>query len=88
LKGQPRRRRQRTDGSGVDRFLGNTKYRGRQEAALVVMRIEERELLVPINPVERVVDVGRNRRGRARPNSVGRLRSFRACLRRPDARYA
>jgi hypothetical protein len=39
----------------------------RQEAALVVMRIEERELLVPMHAVERIVDVERDRGGRTRP---------------------
>ena len=38
----------------------------RQEAALVVMGIEQRELLMAVNDIHRVVDVERHRRGRGR----------------------
>jgi hypothetical protein len=37
----------------------------REKAALVVMCVEQRELLVPMHPVQRVVDVQRDRGGRA-----------------------
>jgi hypothetical protein len=36
----------------------------RQEAPRVVMRVEQRELLMPMHPIERVVDVERDRLGR------------------------
>ena len=37
----------------------------RQEATFVVVRIEQRELLMPLHDIERVVDVEGDRRGRA-----------------------
>ena len=48
-------------------------YVDRQEAALVIMCIEERELLVPMDPVERVVDVECDRGGRARPTRAEQI---------------
>jgi len=38
----------------------------RQEAALVVMRVEQRQLLMPCNRIEGVVDVERDRAGARR----------------------
>ena len=38
----------------------------RQKAALVVVGVEERQLLVAVNDINRVIDVERNRCGRGR----------------------
>jgi hypothetical protein len=45
----------------------------RQKAALVVMRVEQRQLSMPVHPVERVVDIQHDRRRRPRPTRAKQI---------------